>query len=311
MRRLFPLLTILVLPFVSQAQDVYYRGDLAPLNILPTFDKGYLAVYEREHTIALYGPDGFLAYRATAQVPGAKWANVINASPDSDGSLALAVEYQNEKLRAGGVAVFDHTGMQAAFIDTGADWSPTQVCFGADHSIWAMGWRGLDSSKASTPDYFVLRNYARDGRLIGAYLSRSSFEQEPVGPIVGGWQLRSANGRIGGLFYATSVLPLGSERRMREWIETDLRGNIVRRVDLSRKTILAFSSDGSLYARENQGGYMALNPALNSWRTIPASANEVLLGADDGSLVFLIRGTNQVVWSPVETGSSSTFEGRQ
>jgi hypothetical protein len=140
------------------------------------------------------------------------------------------------------------------------------------------------------------------------YLSRSSFEQEPMGPIVGGWQLRSANGRIGGIFYATSILPQGTERRMCEWIETDLQGNIVRRVDLPRKTIQAFSSDGSLYARGYEGGYTVLNPALNSWRTISASANEVLLGADDNSLVVLIRGTNQVVWSPVESASSSTLE---
>src|ERR1700722_13120127 len=98
MRRLSPLLTILVLPFVVQARDVYYQGDLAPLNILPTFDKGYLAVYEREHTIALYGPDGTLAYRAVPQVPGAK-LGVMNATPDSDGSLAIAIGYRIEKLQ--------------------------------------------------------------------------------------------------------------------------------------------------------------------------------------------------------------------
>ncbi len=210
-RRFFPLITTFaVLPFVAQARDVYYQGDLSPLNIAPTFDKGYLAVYEPAHTIALYGPDGSLAYRATAQVPAAKWTNVVNAAPDNDGSLAIAVEYQLEKLHAGGVAVFDPTGHQTAFIDTGANWSPTQLCFGPDHSIWAMGWRDLYSPKTSSVDYFVLRNFARDGRLLGAFLPRSSFEQEPVGPIVGGWQLRSANGRIGGLFYTTSALPPGT-----------------------------------------------------------------------------------------------------
>src|SRR5579863_4818586 len=104
MRRLSPLLTIFVLPLVVQARDVYYQGDLAPLNILPTFDKGYLAVYEREHTIALYGPDGTLAYRAMPQVPGAKWTDVMNAAPDNDGSVAIAVACRIEKLSAGGVA---------------------------------------------------------------------------------------------------------------------------------------------------------------------------------------------------------------
>jgi hypothetical protein len=100
MRRLSPLLTILVLPFVIQARDVYYQGDLAPLNILPTFDKGYLAVYEPEHTIALYEADGSLAYRAKALVPGVKYIDVANAAPEADGSLAIAVEYRIENYRA-------------------------------------------------------------------------------------------------------------------------------------------------------------------------------------------------------------------
>jgi hypothetical protein len=302
MRRFFPLITILaLLPSVLPARDVYYQGDLTPRNILPSFDKGYLAVYEPEHTIALYRPDGTLAYRATAQVSGAMALDVVNAAPDDDGTLALAVQYQIEYGHAGGVALFDSTGVQARFIDTGVDWSPAQICFGPDHSIWILGWRGMDvSSTKVTTDYFVLRNYSRDGRLLGAFLPRSSFEQEPVGPITGGWQLRSANGRIGGLFYATSVLPAGTEHRMKQWIETDLHGDVVRRVDMPQKTIRAFSSDGSLYAKENEGGYTVLNPALNSWRTIYAVANGILLGADDNSLVYLIRGTSQVVWSPLE-----------
>jgi hypothetical protein len=299
MRRFLPLFTTLaVLPLVVQARDVYYQGDLAPLNITPTFDKGYLAVYEPAHTIALYGPDGSLAYRATAQVPRGRWTNVVNAAPDDDGSLAIAVEYRSEKLQAGGVAVFDPMGTQAAFIDTGADWLPTQLCFGPDRSIWAMGWRGLDAPKTSSADYFVLRHYARDGRLLGSFLPRSSFEQDPVGPIVGGWQLRSANGRIGGLFYITSVFPQGTERRTNEWIEIDLLGNVVRRVDLPQKAIQAFSSDGSIYARGYRGGYTVLNPVLNSWRTVSGAGN--LLGADGSSLVFLIPGTNTLVWSQSE-----------
>lgn len=302
MKRFFPLITIVaILPSVAAARDVYYQGDLTPLNILPTFDKGYLAVYEPEHTISLYRSDGVLAYKATAQVPGATSLDVVNAAPDDDGALALAVQYRIESRHAGGVELFDPTGLQARLIDTGVDWSPAQICFGSDHSIWILGWRGIDVSSATiTADYFVLRNYSRDGRLLGAFLPRSSFEQEPVGPITGGWQLRSANSRIGGLFYATSVLPAGIEHRMSQWIETDLHGNVVRRVDVPQKTIRAFSSQGSLYAKENQGGYTVLNPALNSWRTISAVANGILLGADDSSLVFLIRGTNQVVWSPLE-----------
>ena len=297
MRRLSPLLTILVLPFVVQARDVYYQGDLTPLNILPTFDKGYLAVYEREHTIALYGPDGTLAYRAMPLVPGAK-LDVMNAAPDNDGSVAIAVAYRIDKLQGGGVAIFDPTGIQSVFIDTGADWWPTQVCFGPDHSIWAVGWRGKAQPATSVVDYFVLRNYTRDGRLLGAFLPRSSFEQDPVEPILGGWQLRSANGRIGGLFYTPSVLRYGTPRRMGEWIEVNSLGKVVRQVEMPEKTIRAFSDDGSLYAKGYQGDYSVLNPGGNSWQPFLGATGGNLLGAEGDSLVFLIRGTSLLVWSP-------------
>lgn len=173
-----------MLPFVGQARDVYYQGNLTPLNITPTFDKGYLAVYEPEHAVSLYRPDGSLAEKVTTQVPHAAWTNVVNASPDTDGSLALAVEYRIDHLGGGGVTVFDPTGSQTAFIDTSADYWPAQVCFGPDHSIWAIGWRRLNASAASNADYFVLRHYARNGQLLGAFLPRSSFVQEPVGNVV-------------------------------------------------------------------------------------------------------------------------------
>ena len=301
MRCFYPVTMLIgvVLPFVVQARDVYYQGDLTPLNILPSFDKGYLAVYEPEHAISLYRPDGSLAYKVTARVPHATFIHVVNAAPDSDGSLALAVEYKIDKSRGGGVAVFDPNGSQAAFIDTGADYAPTQVCFGPDHSIWAIGWRGWDfySTLTSTTDYFVLRNYARDGRLLGGSLRRSSFDQEPVGPIVGGWQLRIANDRIGAYFYTTSVLPFGIAHRAGQWIETDLSGKVLRQVDTPQKSIRAFPGDGPLYALGYQGGYSVLDPVTNSWRAISAAGS--LLGTDGDSLV-LLEGTNRVVWSPLE-----------
>jgi hypothetical protein len=275
---------------------VHYQGDLAPLNILPTFDKGYLAVYEPEHTIPLYRPDGSLAYRAKALVPGAKSIGVANADPEADGSLAIAVEYCIEKLQGGAVAIFDPTGIQSAFIETGTDWLPTQVCFGPDHSIWAIGWRGHARPATNVVDYFVLRHYSRDGRLLDAFLPRSSFDQDPVAPVVGGWQLRSANGRIGGLFYASSRN--GTARRMGEWIEVDLLGKVVRQVEIPGKSAVAFSDDGSLYARGYDGDYSVLNPAGNSWQLFLGEISGNLLGADGGSLVFQIRGTNLLVWSP-------------
>jgi hypothetical protein len=301
MARLFPLLAMLVLhSFAAEARDVNYQGDLAPLNITPTFDKGYLAVYETLETISLYGPDGALAYKATAHVPGASWLDVENAAPDSDGTLVVTLEYRVSNVRGGGLAVFDRAGTQTAFIDTGSDWWPTHACIGPGHTIWTIGWRGLNGHKSPEEDYFVLRNYSRDGRLLGTFLPRSSFEQDPVGPIVGGWVLRSANGRVGGMFYVHSVLPAGQPRKTGQWIEVDLHGSVVRRVELPRKQIFAFGGSGSLYAFEYDGGYSVFDPTSNTWRIITGIPAGVLLGADGDSLVFKIRGSNTLVWEPVQ-----------
>ncbi len=298
MRRLCTLITLLAAPcLVIAGQSVVYQGDLGPLNILPTFDKGYLAVYEPEHAISLYGPDGRLAYKATVQVPvpSATIIVVHNASPDSDGSVAVTVDYrvEKEKYVRGGIAFFNNIGNQTAFIDTASDYFPTQVCFGPDHSIWTIGWRG--GIQTNTADYFVLRNYARDGRLLGAFLARSSFEQEVAGPMIGGWQLRSANGRIGAVIYATSAVD-PAERPVPQWIETDFHGNIVRRVDIPHKMIEAFTSNGSLYARQYSGGYVIFDAATKLWRTAAGFPGGRLLGADGNKLVFL-AGDDTIVWS--------------
>jgi hypothetical protein len=85
---------------------------------------------------------------------------------------------------------------------------------------------------------------------------------------------------------------------MGEWIEVDLLGKVVRRVEMPEKTIGAFSDDGSLYARGYQGDYSVLNPAGTSWQPFSGATGGNLLGADGDSLVFLIRGTNLLVWSP-------------
>jgi hypothetical protein len=59
------------------------------------------------------------------------------------GTLAIAIEHRVDKSPGGGIAVFDPTGIQSAFIDAGTNWMPTLVCFGPDHSIWTIGWRGM------------------------------------------------------------------------------------------------------------------------------------------------------------------------
>jgi hypothetical protein len=132
-------------------------------------------------------------------------------------------------------------------------------------------------------------------------MPRSSFEQDPVGPIVGGWALRSANGRIGVLFYSHSVLPAAQTRKTGQWIEVDLHGNVVRRLDVPQKVVWAFSDNGSLYALEYDGSkYSVFDPLSTTWRAITGIPAGFLLGSDGDSLVFKIRGSNTLVWEPVQ-----------
>ena len=42
--------------FAATLHEVYYQGDLTPLNITPTFDKGYLFVYDSQK-IDVYAPE--------------------------------------------------------------------------------------------------------------------------------------------------------------------------------------------------------------------------------------------------------------
>jgi len=282
--------------FAADRHDVFYQGNLAPLNCLPTFENGYLAVYDGDDKIALYAPDGSLMYKASPQVHGASWAGMSNVGVDTDGTLGGAVLYQIEKAGAerGGIAIFNPTGEQTVFLDTG-EYLPTHVSFGPDHSIWTIG-----RSEAQDTGYFVLRNYSPTGKLIGEFLPRSSFAPgpAPVWSSEGGWQLRVVDGKVGALFYASAALKPGeTPRPMAEWIETDLKGKELGRYDIPFYR-LAFTWNGTLYAQSHDG-ISVFQPATNHWRFLMGGPPGTLVGAEGESLVFELWGENTLRWVPV------------
>ena len=276
--------------FAAEMHDVVYQGDLGPRNIAPTFENGYLAVYDPDDKIALYAPDGSLMYTASPHVDGASWASITNAGVDTDGTLGGAVSYQIEKggVERGGIALFSRMGEQRAFLKTG-DYLPTHVSFGPDHSIWTIG-----RSAAEDSDYFVLRNYSPTGKLIGEFLRRSSFEAGPA-PVwnnEGGWQLRVVDGKVGALFYASAVLKPGEKPRpMAEWIETDFNGKELGRYDIPNNYRLAYTRNGTLYAQSHDG-ISVFQPATNRWRLLTGGPPGNLVGAEGESLVFELWGEN-------------------
>src|ERR1700681_2403578 len=106
---LFLAATLCNTAFAVDSREVYYQGFLVPQSIVPTFDKGYLLVYNFDK-IDVYAPDGSPLYSVSAQVPNAKIANIQNAAADIDGTMAGAVEYSRDgtsRTTGGGIAVFD------------------------------------------------------------------------------------------------------------------------------------------------------------------------------------------------------------
>jgi len=285
MRSLPPLIFILIssaiIPAIAAAPagEVVIQGDMYPLNIVPTFDHGYLAVYEKSG-FAVYRPDGSLQMRTGS--PGGGIA--VNVDIDSDGTVAAAV--QSHDTRTGDIRIFSRDGSPDGQIDTGP-YLPSQVCFAPDHSLWTLGnenGRRIDDR----PDYSILRHYSHTGDLLGEFFPRSSFpaDSDPGQDIVGMWRLRIAGGRIG------AALPMGPHKGLL-WLETDLTGAETGRWAVPLTAAPAAMTDsGAVYVSGE--GISMLDRATVSWNSVPRSSNDILLGAEGNTLVFAIRGTNRM-----------------
>jgi hypothetical protein len=281
MRRVLPLICILIFPAIADNSggEVVIQGDMSPLNNTPTFDRGYLAVYERAG-FAVYGPNGSLAMRTASPDGGI----TVNVDIDSDGTVAAAV--LSHDSRAGEIRIFSPDGSQSSRIAT-EPYLPSQVCFAPDHSIWTLG--NEDPLPAGDrTDYSLLRHYSRTGDLLGEFFPRSSFpeDSDPGQNIVGMWRLRIAGGRIG------AALAMGPQKGLL-WLETDLTGAETGRwaVPLAA-SLAAMTNDGAVYA--SGAGLFLLDRASGAWKPVPRSSNDILLGAEGNALVFGIRGMNRI-----------------
>jgi hypothetical protein len=258
-------------------RTVAIRADtVSPMNIIPTFDNGYLAIYE-PGGFSVFAPDGSVVFHFV----GPRGQLVVNVAVDWDGTAAAAVHNGTD----GGIAIVDRTGTEKRFIKTGA-FTPSQVCFAPDHSIWTTG-AIVRTRAAPAPDYSILRHYSRAGESLGEFLPRSSFSKtdiEPVNVMVGGWGLRIANGRIG------AYMHFGGRREHALWVETGLDGKEIGRwgADIDGHPA-AFTQNAEVYARI-VGGVAKLDRATATWNPVPMLTADGLVGSLGGSLVFLGRG---------------------
>jgi len=286
----------LILPVAAAPgakREVFYAGDITPASIAPTFDNGYLAVYDLDRAAPVYAPDGSLAFRFLPP-----HGSVHNVAVDVDGAAAFALANLGPNDR-GGISIANPEGVQIQWIDTG-DYVPSGLSFAPDHSLWTIGWKRELSSGPELPQYEILRHYSRDGRELGRYLPRSSFAVEfPVGgphpPTIGwtgGWGLRIAGGRIG------ACLLVG---RKGLWVETDMSGKELGRWPLDPDgSPNAITADGTVYASTPRG-ILALDRSSGQWKpTAVQVPNGILLGAQGAQLVFAIRGEKRLLWLPAK-----------
>lgn len=282
MRSILPLLCVVTVCAGGAASDgdVAIQGDMAPLNIFPTFDHGYLATYGRDG-IAVYAPDGFLAMEIVRPTDG----SFVNADIDTDGSVVAAVD--RWASRNGSIAIFSPKGSAVGEIVTGT-YLPTQVCFAPDHTIWALGDEDLLPEKERT-NYSLLRHYSRSGELLGEFFPRASFPADANnGPHLGFWRLRIAGGRIG------LKLDRGAPNRRLLWLEADLDGK-----EIGRWTApfggepAALTASGTVYAQSGTE-ITTLDRATGTWKPVPRSSNDRLLGAEGDTLVFVVHGMNAI-----------------
>jgi hypothetical protein len=319
-----PFLFFVVLGALASAQsrEVHYPAALTPLNTVPTFDRGYIAVYDHVPgtnayliSIDLYSPQGRLMYTASAHPPNGGEVSIHNVAVDDDGTLAAAVGDSTSckapvrgsvPSAASGIALFDPSGIQTSFIDTGCGYLTSQVAFGPDHSIWTLGYLPLPQQRASveayfTANYLTLRHYAQDGRELGAFLPRASLphpddpKMEPVIlPQVGLWQLRVVNEQV------EILLP-----RVSLWVETGLDGREAGRWstgEASRARPTAFTADGRAWRQDGEQ-LMVFDRAVGAWtRAASQDLHALLIGGDGNNLVFLMpdRGTVRWMWAPTK-----------
>jgi hypothetical protein len=224
------------------------------------------------------------------------WEGVSDATVDSDGFVAAAVSFRvwenapegkSEKVTTsgpfGGIVVLDKSGIQTEFVGTGR-YLPKRICFDRNHQIWTLG------SEQEWRNEFLLHEYSREGKQIGAYIQRSTLPHKlPISEFYGSF-LRSGGDRIGVLLVS------GPTSEDAEWFEVDLLGTLIGRWSVKEEYLnggvasrgLALTASGKTYARSTQR-ISTFDASTASWKTVKLDGNlDRLLGADGDELVFIL-----------------------
>jgi hypothetical protein len=273
-------------------REITYDPFLASRTV-PTFDNGYLVFYNQPptNTFSLYGPDGHRIYEASVEVPNINpRPSIGGVAVDTDGTAAVTLGYSGAPFGfGGGIALLDRTGRQTAFFATGR-FMPSHAAFAADHSIWTIGWQrdATQNQAEDREDYMIFHHYSHDGKEVGAFLPRSSFPRgmAPGEVHFGNWRLRVTEDRVGAL------LSSGKDTTSREWVELDLRGNMLGRwrIDAPKGAVygLGFTNSAQLYSLiPDPLRLAAFDRTTGTWKTLDQNPpTGMILGADGDNLIF-------------------------
>jgi hypothetical protein len=140
----------------------------------------------------------------------------------------------------------------------------------------------------------IVRHFTFGGKQIGAFLPRSAFPRGlPPGYIGDGPSIQVTPDRVGVL------VDSGTSGSKHEWVELDLTGRIVERVNTRSPAFVALTTDDHVYLKEGRldAPLLTLDSASHSWKPVP-NGGFTLAGADGTKLVFARtwRGAVELYW---------------
>jgi hypothetical protein len=117
---------------------------------------------------------GNLAATATLTIPGANRIKVSGFSNSPDGVLVLCGWSWDDQGRQADFIAFAGPDAPVQVIRT-SPYSPHKITVASDGSLWTIGGEATPAGE-SKEDYKILRHYARNGNLLGAFVPRSTFK---------------------------------------------------------------------------------------------------------------------------------------
>src|SRR3712207_1766995 len=96
------LIAVCAIPQTTIREVVYANASWSG-EIVPLFDKGYLIYVREGNGIAVFRPNGALAFTRTLPCPGSGACSFMGVAMDSDGSVALTVAFYKPTGQTAGI----------------------------------------------------------------------------------------------------------------------------------------------------------------------------------------------------------------